>query len=92
MPDPMSVAKNARSALALLPALANRHACITGAAGGIAGALGRLLLGSTGPRGGKRDGLLDIMAMSAARSTGTAISRSIVRGALGGLLGGSRRR
>ncbi|WKW12343.1 DUF853 family protein [Pseudogemmatithrix spongiicola] len=61
-------------------------------AAGVAGALGGLLFGTVGPRGGKRDGLVDIMAKSAARSTGTAISRSIVRGVLGSLLGGGKRR
>lgn len=33
MPDPIVVAKNAETQLALLPALANRHGCITGATG-----------------------------------------------------------
>ncbi len=55
-------------------------------------ALGGLLFGTTGPRGGKRDGLVDLMAKSAARSTGTAISRGLVRGVLGSLLGGAKRR
>ncbi len=33
MPNPLVVAKNANTELALLPALANRHGCITGATG-----------------------------------------------------------
>ncbi|AHV94596.1 helicase HerA-like domain-containing protein [Bordetella holmesii] len=33
MPDPIVIAKNAKTELALLPALANRHGCITGATG-----------------------------------------------------------
>jgi len=33
MPDPLIVAQNAQARLALLPALANRHGCITGATG-----------------------------------------------------------
>src|SRR5690606_2954222 len=33
MPDPIVVAQNAQAKLTLLPALANRHGCITGAAG-----------------------------------------------------------
>jgi DNA helicase HerA-like ATPase len=61
-------------------------------AGAVLGGLGALIFGSTGPRGGKRDGLIDVMAKSAARSTGSAISRQIVRGVLGSLLGGGRRR
>jgi DNA helicase HerA-like ATPase len=62
-----------------------------GAMGAVLGGVGALLFGSTGPRGGRRDGLLDLVAKSAARSTGTAISRTIVRGVLGSLLGGRRR-
>ncbi|HET8770970.1 MAG TPA: helicase HerA-like domain-containing protein [Gemmatimonadaceae bacterium] len=61
------------------------------ASGGLMSGLGGLLFGTTGPRGGKRDGLLDLMAKSAARSTGTAISRNLMRGVLGSLLGGKRR-
>src|SRR3546814_8960905 len=33
MPDPIIVAQNTKAQLALLPALANRHGCITGATG-----------------------------------------------------------
>jgi uncharacterized protein len=54
------------------------------------GALGDMIFGSTGPRGGKRDGLVDLMAKSAARSAGTALSRTILRGVLGSLTGSRR--
>ena len=54
------------------------------------GGLGGLIFGTTGPRGGKRDGLVDLMAKSAARSAGSALSRSIMRGVLGSLMGGKR--
>jgi DNA helicase HerA-like ATPase len=50
-----------------------------------------ILFGTTGPRGAHHDGLVDAAAKSAARSFGSAVSRSIVRGALGSILGGSRR-
>ena len=33
MPNPLVIAKNATAELALLPSLANRHGCITGATG-----------------------------------------------------------
>ena len=59
-----------------------------GGAGGAMSGLNELIFGSTGPRGGKRDGLVDLAAKSAARSVGSAI----VRGVLGSLLGGGRRR
>jgi DNA helicase HerA-like ATPase len=49
--------------------------------------LGGLIFGTTGPRGGKHDGLVDLMAKSAARSAGSAI----MRGVLGSLMGGRRR-
>jgi uncharacterized protein len=55
--------------------------------GALAG-LGALVFGSTGPRGGRHDGLVDLMAKSAARSAGSAI----MRGVLGSITGGRRRR
>ncbi len=57
----------------------------------IFGGLTSLIAGTTGPRGGHHEGLAEVMMKSAARSTGTAISRQIVRGVLGSILGGSRR-
>ncbi|MFL5479709.1 MAG: helicase HerA-like domain-containing protein [Gemmatimonadaceae bacterium] len=50
-----------------------------------------MIFGSTGPRGGHHDGLIDLMAKSAARSAGSAISRTVLRGVLGSLMGGRRR-
>ena len=60
-------------------------------ASSILGGLTSLIAGTTGPRGGHHEGLAEVMMKSAARSTGTAISRQIVRGVLGSILGGSRR-
>ena len=54
---------------------------------GILGGLKDILFGSTGPRGGKRDGVVQTMAKSATRQ----ITNQIVRGMLGSLLGGRRR-
>jgi DNA helicase HerA-like ATPase len=59
---------------------------------GMMGELKSLLFGSTGPRGGKREGLVEKAASSAIRSMGSAAGREIFRGVLGGLLGGSKRR
>jgi uncharacterized protein len=53
--------------------------------------LSNILLGSTGPRGGKREGILEAAAKSAARSVGSGLGRAILRGALGSILGRSRR-
>ena len=50
-----------------------------------------LLFGSTGPRGGKHDGLLTSAAKSAARSVGSGLGREILRGIFGTMLGGRRR-
>ena len=54
--------------------------------------LSAILLGTTGPRGGHHDGLVQSAARSAARSVGSGLGRAILRGALGSILGGSTRR
>ena len=51
---------------------------------GILGGLKDILFGATGPRGGKKDGVVQTMAKSAARQ----VTNQIVRGMLGSLLGG----
>jgi DNA helicase HerA-like ATPase len=53
--------------------------------------LSDLLFGSTGPRGGRREGVIESAARSAARSAGSSIARTIMRGVLGSMLGGRRR-
>jgi len=58
---------------------------------GALGGLGDLVFGSTGPRGGHREGMVDALAKSAARSMGSAMARAITRGVLGSLLGSRRR-
>ena len=59
--------------------------------GGLTGAVGGILFGSTGPRGGRREGLLEKLAGSAVRTMGSTVGREIIRGVLGGLFGGKRR-
>ena len=63
-----------------------------GGAGSALGGLGDVLFGSTGPRGGRRPGMLEAAATSAVRTMGTTVGREIIRGVLGGLFGGSKRR
>ncbi|RIX48192.1 MAG: DUF853 family protein [Rhodocyclales bacterium GT-UBC] len=62
--------------------------------GGILGGLGDILVGSTGPRGGKREGMIEAAAKSAARgmagTVGREIGKQILRGVLGSILGGRR--
>ncbi len=60
--------------------------------GGFMAGMSDILFGSSGPRGGQRDGVAQLVVKSAVRTVGSAIGREIVRGVLGGLLGGSRRR
>ncbi|KQP22935.1 helicase HerA-like C-terminal domain-containing protein [Pseudorhodoferax sp. Leaf267] len=59
--------------------------------GGLMGGLNELLFGSTGPRGGKRDGLVQTMAKSTVRTMGTKVGNEILRGVLGGIFGGRKR-
>jgi DNA helicase HerA-like ATPase len=51
-----------------------------------------IVFGTTGPRGGRRPGLLDAAARSAAHAMGSGVGRAILRGALGSILGGTSRR
>jgi len=62
------------------------------AGGGWGGMLNDVLFGTTGPRGGKHDGLAQTMAKSAVRTIGTSVGRELIRGVLGSLMGGSKRR
>jgi len=62
------------------------------ASGGLMGGLSEMLFGSTGPRGGQRDGVAQMVVKSAVRTVGSAVGREIVRGVLGSLLGGGRRK
>ena len=59
--------------------------------GSMGGMLNELLFGSTGPRGGKRDGLVQTMAKSTARTMGTKVGQEILRGVLGGIFGAKKR-
>ena len=56
----------------------------------LGGAVGDLLFGRTGPRGGKTDGLVQTSAKSLARTIGSSVGREIIRGVLGSLLGRRR--
>ncbi|MBU3893929.1 DUF853 domain-containing protein [Serratia rubidaea] len=55
--------------------------------GGLMGSLNELLFGSTGPRGGKRDGIVQTAAKSMARD----LSKQILRGVLGSIMGGRKK-
>jgi uncharacterized protein len=60
--------------------------------GGMFGGLNDILFGSTGPRGGKHDGIVQTLGKSAARTIGSSVGREIIRGVLGGIFGGGKRR
>ncbi|QIX96275.1 helicase HerA-like C-terminal domain-containing protein [Cedecea sp. FDAARGOS_727] len=55
--------------------------------GGVFGGLKDILFGTTGPRGGKHDGVVQTMAKSAARQ----VTNQIIRGVLGSIMGGRKR-
>ena len=52
------------------------------------GGMSDMLFGSTGPRGGRRDGLVQIAAKTVTRTIGSTLGRQIARGVLGSLFGG----
>jgi uncharacterized protein len=54
--------------------------------------MGDLLFGSTGPRGGKREGIVQAAAKSMARTAGSSIARQLMRGLLGSITGKPGRR
>ncbi|MBU0601003.1 MAG: DUF853 domain-containing protein [Gammaproteobacteria bacterium] len=59
--------------------------------GGLFGSLSDMVFGSTGPRGGKRDGLAQMAAKTVARTIAGSVGREIARGVLGSILGGRRK-
>ena len=92
--------KGQATATATVTGQANTNNPLTGqtataaepAGGGLMGGLSDMLFGSSGPRGGQRDGVAQLVVKSAVRTVGSAIGREIVRGVLGNLLGSGRRR
>jgi len=56
------------------------------------GALGQILFGRTGPRGGQHDGLVQTAAKTVVRTMASSVGREIMRGVLGSILGGGSRR
>ena len=56
--------------------------------GGWGEVLGNVLMGS----GSRRQGVIEAMAKSAARTVGTEVGRRVLRGVLGSIMGGGRRR
>ena len=64
----------------------------TAASGGMLDGLKDVIFGSTGPRGGKHEGLAEAAARSAVRTIGSSVGREIIRGVLGGIFGGGARK
>ncbi len=58
--------------------------------GSLAQGLNEFLFGSTGPRGGKKDGLVQSVVKSQARSMVNRAAGQLLRGVLGNLLGGKK--
>ncbi|MBL0418929.1 DUF853 family protein [Ramlibacter sp. AW1] len=84
--------ESAHEMLAARTAATAAQAPASDAAAGSGGGLADILMGSTGPRGGRREGLVEMMARSAVRTIGSSLGREIIRGALGGILGAKKRR
>jgi uncharacterized protein len=54
--------------------------------------LSDILMGKTGPRGGRQSqGVIEAMTKSAARAIGSELGRQVLRGVLGSILGGKKR-
>ena len=60
------------------------------ASSGLTQSLNEFLFGSTGPRGGKKDGLVQSVVKSQARSMVNRAAGQLLRGVLGSLLGGRK--
>jgi DNA helicase HerA-like ATPase len=56
----------------------------------VGGSISSVIFGTTGPRGGHHEGLLEVAAKSATRAISSGAGRSIVRGVLGSIFGGRR--
>jgi uncharacterized protein len=69
------------------PADARAPAAVSG---GVMDSLKDAIFGSTGPRGGRHEGLAEKAATSALRTMGSAVGRELIRGVLGSLLGRRR--
>jgi DNA helicase HerA-like ATPase len=93
--DRESAFERLRDAAAPEPAPAGRRAPAEAPTsepgGGVRDVLGEILLGRTGPRGGRTQGVIDAAAKSAARSVASSLGRAIARGLLGSILGGGKR-
>ena len=57
------------------------------AGGDLMGMARDLLFGTTGPRGGKHDGLVQTLIKSTTRTVGNNLGRQILRGVLGSMMG-----
>lgn len=58
---------------------------------GLMGGLNDFLFGSTGPRGGRKDGLVQSLVKSTARNMSNQLGRELLRGVLGSLTGSKKR-
>ncbi|MFZ7310227.1 helicase HerA-like C-terminal domain-containing protein [Comamonas jiangduensis] len=81
----------AATAPAATGGVAGAPAATQAEAGGLMGGLNDFLFGSTGPRGGKKDGLVQSLVKSTARNMSNQIGRELLRGVLGSLTGSKKR-
>lgn len=74
------------------PANGTESVAKAGDGSGAGSVIGKVLFGGTGPRGGRRDGLVQAAAKSMVRTMGSTVGRELMRGLLGSLTGSSSRR
>ena len=87
---PAPSSKSGPAATAPRPTVPGAPAPAAPEGGGLMGTLSGVLFGTTGPRGGRHEGIVDSMARSAARTIGSSVAREIARGMLGSILGKKR--
>ncbi len=91
--DRESAYEKLKTAAATNPTSDSGHsASVNSEDAGLMGTVSDFIFGSTGPRGGQRDGVAQMVVKSAVRTMGSSIGREIVRGVLGGILGSNKRK
>ena len=83
-PAAAAPASTAKTPTLPLPTGATQGA--TDGGGGLWGQVSGMLFGTTGPRGGRHEGMVDSFARSAVRTVGSSVGRELVRGVLGSFL------
>lgn len=84
------LSSRAAQAPAATGGMQDKTAATAASEGGMMDGLQEFLFGSTGPRGGKKDGLVQSLVKSTTRNMANQLGRQILRGVLGSLTGSKR--